>query len=40
MPLAEAYDYASKVMLENMLDQDAKEGIEAFLEKRSPNWKE
>jgi len=40
MPLAEAYEYASKVMLENMLDQDAKEGIEAFLEKRSPNWKE
>ena len=40
MPLDEAYEYASKVMLENMLDQDAKEGIEAFLEKRSPNWKE
>ena len=40
MPLSEAYEYASKVMLENMLDQDAKEGIEAFLEKRSPNWKE
>ena len=40
MPLAEAYEYASKVMLENMLDQDAKEGIEAFLEKRLPNWKE
>ena len=40
MPLAEAYENASKVMLENMLDQDAKEGIEAFLEKRSPNWKE
>ena len=40
MPLAEAYEYASQVMVENMMDQDAKEGIEAFLEKRSPNWKE
>jgi len=40
MPLAEAYEYASQVMVENMMDQDAKEGIDAFLEKRSPNWKE
>jgi enoyl-CoA hydratase/carnithine racemase len=38
MPLAEAYDYASKVMTENMLDADAKEGIGAFLEKRDPKW--
>ena len=29
MPLADAYDYASKVMTENMLDADAKEGIGA-----------
>jgi len=38
MPLAEAYDYASKVMTENMLDGEACEGIGAFLEKREPNW--
>lgn len=38
MPLAEAYDYASKVMTENMLDADAREGIGAFLEKRDPKW--
>jgi enoyl-CoA hydratase/carnithine racemase len=38
MPLAEAYDYASKIMTENMLDADAKEGIGAFLEKREPKW--
>jgi enoyl-CoA hydratase/carnithine racemase len=38
MPLAEAYDYASKVMTENMLEADAKEGIGAFLEKRDPKW--
>ena len=39
MPLDKAYEYASQVMVENMMDQDAKEGIEAFLEKRNPNWK-
>jgi enoyl-CoA hydratase/carnithine racemase len=38
MPLAEAYDYASKVMTENMLDGEACEGIAAFLEKREPRW--
>jgi len=38
MPLAEAYDYASRVMTENMLARDAEEGIDAFLEKRKPSW--
>jgi len=38
MPLAEAYEYASNVMVENMLKRDAEEGINAFIEKRSPNW--
>ncbi|MBM3551096.1 MAG: enoyl-CoA hydratase [Alphaproteobacteria bacterium] len=37
-PLAEAYDLASAVMVENMLADDAKEGIAAFLEKRPANW--
>ena len=40
MPLADAYDYASKVMVENMLKLDAKEGIEAFITKRKPNWQD
>ena len=40
MPLDQAYDYASKVMVENMLEQDAKEGIDAFLEKRTPQWED
>lgn len=40
MPLAEAYDYASQVMVDNMLKQDAEEGINAFLEKRSPQWQD
>lgn len=38
MPLAQAYDYASRVMTENMLARDAEEGIDAFIEKREPKW--
>ncbi|MGC2632485.1 MAG: enoyl-CoA hydratase-related protein, partial [Rhodomicrobium sp.] len=38
MPLAEAYDHAANVMVENMLVRDAEEGIGAFLEKRKPEW--
>ncbi len=40
MTLAEAYDYASKVMVENMLAGDAEEGIGAFIEKRMPQWQD
>jgi len=40
MPLAEAYRYASEVMTENMMAQDANEGICAFLEKRFPEWED
>jgi enoyl-CoA hydratase/carnithine racemase len=36
--LAEAYERASRVMVENMLAADAEEGIAAFLEKRQPVW--
>jgi len=39
MPLKKAYNYTSKVMTENMMSFDAKEGISAFIEKRSPSWK-
>ena len=39
MPLTKAYKYTSKVMAENMMALDAKEGISAFLEKRNPKWK-
>ena len=38
MPLSEAYDYAANVMVENMLAHDAEEGINAFLQKRKPEW--
>jgi len=39
MPLKDAYEFASKVMTQNMMAQDAAEGIGAFLEKRKPEWK-
>ena len=38
MSLDDAYAYASKVMVENMLDAEAEEGIGAFIDKRQPNW--
>jgi enoyl-CoA hydratase/carnithine racemase len=38
MTLADAYDYASAVMVENMLARDAEEGINAFIEKREAKW--
>lgn len=37
--LAEAYDYAAAVMVENMMMRDSEEGICAFLDKRKPEWK-
>ena len=40
MPLAQAYEHASAVMVENMLALDAKEGIGAFIEKRAPKWRD
>ena len=38
MTRADAYSYAAKVMVENMLWRDTDEGIAAFLEKRPPDW--
>ena len=40
LDLAEAYEYTSQIMSENILDHDAVEGIGSFLEKRKPNWKD
>jgi enoyl-CoA hydratase/carnithine racemase len=40
MDRAEAYAHTSRIMVENMLIADAKEGIAAFLAKRSPEWKD
>ena len=38
MTTADAYKYASEVMIKNMMNQDSEEGISAFLEKREPQW--
>lgn len=38
-PLAEAYGYAVNVMVKNMMTKDAEEGIGAFIDKRTPEWK-
>jgi len=38
MPLDQAYAHTGRVMAENMLHRDTAEGIQAFLEKRRPDW--
>ena len=40
MNLTDAYNYASTVMVENMLKADAKEGIDAFIDKRKAKWQD
>ena len=36
---SQAYDYAKHVIVNNLLAEDAREGLTAFLEKRKPIWK-
>jgi len=36
--LTQAYDFAGGVMACSLLDADAHEGIDAFVEKRAPKW--
>ena len=38
LPLSEAYDFAAGVMTENLMAEDADEGIRAFIDKRPPLW--
>ena len=40
MSLSEAYEYTAGVMKNNLLRDDAKEGISAFIDKRSPDWQD
>lgn len=39
MSLEEAYVYAADVMAQNMLADDVGEGIDAFMQKRPPQWR-
>jgi enoyl-CoA hydratase/carnithine racemase len=39
LDLEEAYRHAAGVMVRNMMAADAAEGIDAFLEKRKPEWR-
>ena len=38
MSFDDAYDFASEIMIKNLLARDAEEGIDAFLQKRPPHW--
>ena len=38
MGLSNAYDHTRQVMVHNMLNRDTNEGIQAFIEKRHPDW--
>lgn len=40
MSLADAYQFAAQVMTENLMSEDADEGIRAFIDKRAPVWKD
>ncbi len=40
MELDVAYSFTSEVMTTNLMAEDAGEGIDAFIEKRSPQWKD
>ncbi len=40
MSTTDAYAYASRVMVDNMLMRDAQEGIGAFIDKRVPVWQD
>ncbi len=39
MPLREAYALAGETMACNMMAEDVAEGIDAFIEKRAPQWR-
>jgi enoyl-CoA hydratase/carnithine racemase len=37
--IEKAYAYATQTMACNMMDNSALEGVQAFIEKRKPNWR-
>ena len=38
--VSEAYKFTSEIMTNNMTEYNAQEGVNAFLQKRSPVWKD
>jgi len=40
LPLADAYRLGSATIVDNMLMEEAEEGIAAFIEKRKPGWRD
>ncbi|MGI9501035.1 MAG: enoyl-CoA hydratase [Geminicoccaceae bacterium] len=38
MGLSDAYDFTTEVIVDNALGKDFEEGLQAFVEKRKPNW--
>ena len=38
MPVSDAYEYSGELVVRNMAHADAREGINAFVEKRKPVW--
>ncbi len=38
MGLQDAYDFTTEVIVDNALGKDFEEGLQAFIEKRQPNW--
>jgi enoyl-CoA hydratase/carnithine racemase len=38
--IVDAYEHCGQVMVENMMAKDAQEGIDAFIEKRRPQWRD
>lgn len=38
MPIEEAYAYTSEVIVTNLMQPDTVEGMQAFIEKRRPDW--
>jgi enoyl-CoA hydratase/carnithine racemase len=40
MSLADAYAYTARVMAENMMLAETAEGIQAFIDKRHPEWRD
>jgi enoyl-CoA hydratase/carnithine racemase len=40
MECGAAYEYAAEIMVKNTLEPDAQEGINAFFDKRKPQWRD